>query len=255
MKMRLAALLLAAVVWAGAPLSATMAIIWAGPDGARHPYVGIAIFFAGGQPTHFCSGTLLSPTVFLTAGHCTAGTDLAIVSFDSVFTGGSPITFGTPFTHPDYGTPLPNTRDVGVVVLASDVVMGGYGALPDVGEIDDLATRRGLSSQLFTIVGYGDQAIVPFPAFEPVRYFGTPQVVTLESALTGGFNIHLSGNAGRRAPGGACFGDSGGPALIGGTSVVGGVASFVLNDNCTGASLYYRVDTEDAQAFILGFLG
>ena len=120
--------------------------------------------------------------------------------------------------------------------------------------LDALATQRGHSNQLFTIVGYGDQAIIPFPAWEPIRYYGTPQLVTLNSALTGGFNIHLSGNPGRRAPGGACFGDSGGPALVGDTNVVGGVGSFVLNANCTGASPYYRVDTDVAQVFILPFL-
>src|SRR3954447_17128681 len=36
-------------------------------DGDAHPYVGIA---AAGDD--FCSGSLVSPTLFVTAGHCTA---------------------------------------------------------------------------------------------------------------------------------------------------------------------------------------
>lgn len=48
------------------------------PDGNAHPYVGLAVFDAwvldeeGNPviaPAWRCSGTLLSPTVFLTAGH------------------------------------------------------------------------------------------------------------------------------------------------------------------------------------------
>jgi V8-like Glu-specific endopeptidase len=41
-------------------------------DGNRHPYVGLMVAQAAdGTPLWRCSGTLLSPTIFLTAGHCT----------------------------------------------------------------------------------------------------------------------------------------------------------------------------------------
>lgn len=251
MTKHLAAALFAALLFAAAPVKA---IIWAGPDGDGHPYVGVAQFYIDGTASHICSGTLLSPTVFLTAGHCTAGTDFAIVLFDSVITQNSDYVVGTVHTHPGYGTGFPNTRDVGVIVLDEPVVMSEYGVLPAIGDLDMLATRRGQTNQLFTIVGYGDQAIIPKPLWAPVRFVGTPQLVELGSAWSDGFNIHLSGNNGKRAPGGACFGDSGGPSLINGSNIVGGVGSFVLNDNCTGASFYYRVDTADAQDFILPFL-
>ena len=42
------------------------------PDAGRHPYVGLMVALdADGVPLWRCSGSLLSPTVFLTAGHCT----------------------------------------------------------------------------------------------------------------------------------------------------------------------------------------
>jgi hypothetical protein len=41
-------------------------------DGDMHPYVGLMVAQdADGVPLWRCSGSLLSPTVFLTAGHCT----------------------------------------------------------------------------------------------------------------------------------------------------------------------------------------
>ena len=43
------------------------------PDGDGHPYVGLVLFYdESDNYLQRCSGTLLSPTVFLTAGHCTS---------------------------------------------------------------------------------------------------------------------------------------------------------------------------------------
>ena len=43
------------------------------PDGNRHPNVGLILFYS--EDGRFrCSATLVTPTVLLTAGHCTDGT-------------------------------------------------------------------------------------------------------------------------------------------------------------------------------------
>jgi hypothetical protein len=241
--------------------SPAAAVIWGQPDGNGHPYVGLVVFDIGGVPSHRCSGTLLTSTVFLTAGHCTFGTEDARVWFENPitdpnfpFSGGTSVS-GTPHTHPAFSfANFPNTGDVGVVVLDTPVVLSTYGTLPAIGALDGLDTERGKQNQLFEIVGYGVQAIVPSLMVDLERYHANPQLIELNSANTGGFNIHLSGNNGNRAPGGACFGDSGGPTLLDRTNVVAGVGSFVLNQNCVGAGFYYRVDTEFAQDFIDDFL-
>src|SRR5688500_17080353 len=67
------------------------------PDGNGHPYVGLAVFKdAAGNPLWRCSGTLLSPRVFLTAGHCTeAPAASAVIWFEPEFIRGDPA-FGYP---------------------------------------------------------------------------------------------------------------------------------------------------------------
>ena len=59
-------------------------------DGDRHPYVGSMVAqTATGQPLWRCSGTLLSPTLFLTAGHCTESPAAHVeIWFDCAGTGG-----------------------------------------------------------------------------------------------------------------------------------------------------------------------
>src|SRR5687767_10057858 len=84
------------------------------PDNGEHPYVGLAVFYdEAGEPLWRCSGTLLSPTFFLTAGHCTDGAASAQVWFDEAVTSelGYPLTggiTGTPVTHPDFQWVFPN---------------------------------------------------------------------------------------------------------------------------------------------------
>ena len=139
-----------------------------------HPYVGAYVAKLEGKRQSVCSGTLISPKVFLTAGHCTeveVKRNLpAYVSFDPTYKpGASKLIKGTPYTHPQACIPMASFNDtcapppglpgfppdiprydVGVVVLREPVRMAIYGALPDAGLVDTL--QKG---QRFTTVGYG----------------------------------------------------------------------------------------------------
>ena len=228
------------------------------PDGNAHPYVGLVVFYdEAGTPTHRCSGTLLSPTVLLTAGHCTAGAASAQVWFDETVTLASGYPYsggitGTPYTHPSFVWSLPNTSDVGVVVLDKKVRDLGAGTLPTLGTLDALATRRGQQEAWFTVVGYGLQEVRPTVMAERTRLQATVRLVNLGSALTDGYNIHHTGSRG--TGGGTCFGDSGGPVFLENTNVIVGITSFVFNENCGGGGGAYRIDIANAQDFIYQFL-
>lgn len=228
------------------------------PDGNNHPYVGLAVFDIDGAPSHRCSASLLSPTVVLTAGHCTDGTEAARVWFDEIVQGnpeyplsGESSYDGEAFTYPGFcigcGNGLPGfaAGDVGIIVLSEPVptsVVSTYAELPALGLVDTLRNKTPID-----FVGYGVQ--------EQIRGGGPPVWTGLRNRLfapselvSGNFKhseefMKLALNPGGGS-GGTCFGDSGGPDLLAGTNTVLAVNSYVTNSNCSGVGYSARVDTE-----------
>lgn len=255
------------------------------PDGDDHPYVGILVFDAApGQPAWRCSGSLISPTVVVTAGHCTDGAVAARIWFDEDVTydavpfplypyggPGSGAIEGTPYTNPMYrspdnpygggnGLPAFSYRDTGVVVLSKAVVMDDYAQLPTPGLVDTLKNKTAID-----FVGYGVkyQAQIPgnaLPQPPPFnRWTGPRTRYYAPGELVSGNFVHspeymrLALNPGGGS-GGTCFGDSGGPDLLGGTSTILAVNSYVTNINCSGVGYSARVDIPDVLEWIEGFL-
>lgn len=227
------------------------------PDGGGHPYVGLMVAqTAAGTPLWRCSGTLLSPTLFLTAGHCTEAPAAHVeIWFDADVESGIPgngypnsgDVGGTPYTHPSYNPNAFFLFDLGVVVLDEPVVKSAYGALPELNQLDDLKTQRGKQDVTFTAVGYGLQMSFPDAASflehnVRVRMVANPKLNQINGGIVGDFSLLLSNNANT---GGTCFGDSGGPNFIGTSNVLAGVTSFGLNGNCAGTGGVYRVDRAD----------
>lgn len=223
-------------------------------DGDGHPMVGLMVADdADGNPLWRCSGTLLSPTLFLTAGHCTEPPAAqATIWFDADVESGIPANGypfdgdvdGTTFTHPQYNPNAFFLYDLGVVILDEPVVMDEYGVLPELDQLDQLKTRRGLQNTTFTAVGYGLQQINPvFIQSDRVRMVAYPHLIQINvPGFTGDFSLLLSNN---HSTGGTCFGDSGGPNFLGDSLVVAGVTSFGINGNCAGTGGVYRVDRAD----------
>jgi V8-like Glu-specific endopeptidase len=220
---------------------------------------------ADGTPLWRCSGTLLSPTLFLTAGHCTEAPAAHVeIWFASDVDAGRPgngypftgNAGGTPYTHPQYNPNAFFLYDLGVVVLDEPVVMNAYGALPQLDQLDRLRNRRGQQDVGFTAVGYGLQASFPDAASwknqsDRVRMVAYPRLVQINvPGFTGDFSMLLSNNANT---GGTCFGDSGGPNFIGTSNVIGGVTSYGKNGNCAGSGGVYRVDRADDLGWLATF--
>jgi hypothetical protein len=240
------------------------AITYGELDGDGHPYVGLMIAQdADGNPLWRCSGTLLSSTLFLTAGHCTEAPAAHVeIWFDADVESGIPANGypysgdvgGTPYTHPQYDPNAFYLYDLGVVVLDEPMDMDEYGVLPQMDELDRMARQRGKQDVTFTAVGYGLQRINPvFVEAERVRMFASPKLNQINApGFTGDYSLLLSNNA---STGGTCYGDSGGPNFIGTSNVVGGVTSFGLNGSCGGTGGVYRVDRADDLNWLYGSFG
>jgi Trypsin len=283
-RFRLILAALAAVVFGLLPASAG-AVIGGHPDGNDHPYVA---YLDNG--VFACSGTLLSPTVMLTAAHCFSdstsafgtntetGAPLVRVSFDPNLINTPSAQrvwyFGSYYFDPQFvigaggGLPGFDTHDVAVVIfttagcvvpsgrngtcgpIPSSATGGKYGALPTQGLVDTLAMGTPVD-----IVGYGVQNFIrgggpcggpckPQPGDAFTRFAAQTTLIASNNSISKEF-IKLHSNVA-----GTCFGDSGGPNLLGGTNIVLAVNSFVANSLCAGNTYSYRVDTLQALSWI-----
>jgi hypothetical protein len=243
-----------------------------GPN--AHPYVGAYVAKEAGKLRPVCSGTLISPKVFLTAGHCTQveiEKDRPIyVSFDPTYKpGASRLIKGTPHTHPKFCNPLPPTNDpscvpppglpgfppnrprydVGVVVLKQPVRMATYGALPAAGLVDTL--KKG---QRFTTVGYGVRTFDPSGG---ERYKATVKLLNTTPPLDAMF-VRTTGFRGiGRGGEGTCSGDSGGPLFLPNQVTIVGVDSFGPRNRITGLcrqpGYFQRVDLQQVLKWVRSF--
>ncbi|HEY0736811.1 MAG TPA: trypsin-like serine protease [Herpetosiphonaceae bacterium] len=245
--------------------SPAAAITYGEPDGERHPYVGTVFADTPDGLAWLCSGSLVSPTVFVTAGHCTEVVEQlggsAQVSFASTVGPGMVLhPAAQVITNPGFylGHQLPTHGDIGVIILQSPVQLDQYALLPTENLLDSLSTERGRQDLSVTIVGYGTIGIdnpdggKPAMTFNYQRNMTPATILNLRSHMTDGENVQVSGNPAHG--GGSCFGDSGGPILLGDSHVMIGLNSFVFNGNCAGTSFAYRTDIADARAFLSQFV-
>ena len=181
----------------------------------------------------------------MTAAHCVddLGDLPALVSFDQRFTPGSEVVTGTAVPNPGFGSPGADTHDLALIVLDTPVTNRGYAQLPTPGRLASADKKDPL-----TIVGYGANGFVkgggkPAPDFRLVRSFGDSRISKVEKT---GFNLRMQA--------GICFGDSGGPVLLGDSNLVVGVASFVNNGRCAGNAFAYRLDTAASLDFLAPYL-
>jgi hypothetical protein len=225
-----------------------------------------------GQVFPICSGTLIAPTVFLTAGHCTTfhTQDLAPRGFTAFVSFDNPIPFGdltSPattlipvtdvVTNPSFTQRQSDSGDIGVLILPDGSTQGiTPAALPTAGLLDELAAQNGLKGAVFTPVGYGLQNRVVGggpPFFQDLN--PVPRMFAFSSfhALNTGY-LRLSQNP-ATGDGGTCFGDSGGPNFLGvtGTRILAAIT--ITGDAvCRASNVTYRLDSPSARGFLAAYV-
>jgi trypsin len=258
-----------------------------------HPFVGLLAFYdADGAFDHRCTGELLAPTVVLTAGHCTvdeagngpddvmpsariwfqqdAGANLDPATNRDPITGypvdcatgtlgslcaESHLMYDFGFVFPGF---LPNSHDVGLVILDQPITGVGFASLAGAGALDSLNRAKGTQDKVFRVSGYGISSSAHkgavFTSFR-TRLQATEKLVNTVSAKdNAGFNIQLNGNGDAR--GGTCGGDSGGPVFYPqGSNRVVAVTSFGKTIDCRGDGFYYRTDRQPVIDWILAHAG
>ena len=232
------------------------AIINGQPDRGpkAHPYVGAYVTMFEGKLRPVCSGTLISPRVFLTAGHCTeaeiAKDRPAYVSFDPTYKpGASKLIKGTPYLHPKYCNAAKECPryDAGVVVLKKPVRMATYGALPEAGLVDTLK-----EGQRLTPVGYGVTGDQTLP---DDRYSATVRLLNTKDPAVGEMFVKTTGVSLIKGKGEApCYGDSGGPLFVADQQTIVGVVHGGLAPVCRGPVYYQRVDLPRVLKWVRSFL-
>jgi hypothetical protein len=230
---------------------------------------------ADGQAFQICSGTLISPTVFLTVAHCALYFNdfLAPEGFKLYMSFGNPIPI---LELTDVNTLIPVTQfipnpeyvqatdthpfnphhgsdpgDMAVIVLPELVTQGITPAvLPTLGLLDKLAVKNALHGVLFTDVGYGSQDRLGTQSNPMPRMFAFSAFKSLQPGF-----LQLSINPVLNN-GGACFGDSGGPNFlpVNGAPILMAIASVGGDHVCRSTSGNYRLDTASARDFLKNFV-
>lgn len=235
------------------------AITWGQPD-TEHTNVGaMVVDWPGYGPFQVCSGTLVHPRVFLTAGHCTSGwegtgVETFWVNFDQyALNEATLLDVAAVITHPDYyWGPTSNPHDVGVLVLAEPVEGITPATLPEPGFLDALKKDgllgRGQDKAKFTVVGYGGSLNWPPPDiyYDDERQYAESEFRALLPAWLRMSQQQATGD------GGTCGGDSGGPAFWqqeDESEVLVGITSWG-DPYCISVGFNYRVDIPETLDFI-----
>jgi hypothetical protein len=235
------------LVWGGV----ASAITYGQPDGNNHPNVGALVGTFDGQTRPYCSGTLISPTHFLTAAHCDIGTSEVTLTFESVYTSKSKLYEGTFYGDPLYNQSQSDPHDIAVVVFEKPIRGIEPAQLPILGQFESVA-----KDQKFTTVGYGGQEALNQPGGPVIGHLNTREyAVSTFDALGPGY-LRLSQNP-ATGDGGSCYGDSGGPNFLGAgskeTDIIAGIT--ITGDAlCKSTNVIYRLDTGSARAFLKDYV-
>lgn len=251
-----------------------------GTADTTHTYVGAWVEQNPDGSMGWCSGELVSPHVFVTAGHCVAfflargaSAKTTWVTFDTnIFPPGITPPSTTPGIVPGFTPPAPDwlavssfmadplfnatagsfsglatfdLHDIAVVILKKGVTSVGFATIAPIGLLDTLQTTGALEQSSDSVLGYGwDQ-----------NNQVTAQRRITQAPMLGAAPHWLFLQATNAATGGGGMntGESGGPELLslGGTEYLVAINNFYSGFPTAGIDGGYRIDTTSAQTFIM----
>jgi secreted trypsin-like serine protease len=227
-------------------------------DGTKHKNVGALVDYdRNGTAYAFCTGTLISPTVMLTAAHCDPGTGTVKVTFDSKVTNAGTMYVGRYIPHANYNPAQNDPHDIAVVVFDRPITGITPAKLPTLGLFDTLKKNGMLASSKYTAVGFGgqertfDDKGAPIIAYEDQREWSVSSFDAMNQAWLRLSQNLATGNAG------TCYGDSGGPNFLGagdGESKVIAGTTITGDAQCVQSNVIYRLDTVSARTFLKDYV-
>jgi hypothetical protein len=240
-------------------------IVNGSPTGSDlYPSVGALMFDYDGDglegDDEWCTGSLVAPTIFLTAAHCivspwTSTDSEWYVSFapDLYAKGAKYIKVTGVVYDPQYGRDQANLHDLALVFLPASATRGMTPLrLPRAGVLDVLAAKGALESTLFVNVGYGagaTQTGIPGFPYDGVRKYSYSEFMGLQPTWLG-----LLMNESATGEGGDCYGDSGGPKFMKGDDATIYATVTTGDWNCRATTWDWRLDTPEARDFLGKYL-
>jgi secreted trypsin-like serine protease len=238
------------------------AIVQGTPTGAAYGAVGALLLDYNDDGVisaddQWCSGTLIAPTVFLTAAHCVhPGPDQPLgtqfyVSFASDLSAGTATMIPAERYewHPAYGRSQAKLNDLAIVTLPAGATRAITPArLPSA----DALEQHGRRGTLFVNVGYGASATSRGRArfaYGSVRQMSQSPFLSLQPNW-----LALQINTNATGLGGDCYGDSGGPKFLAGDPAT--IYAIVSTGDavCRATSVNWRLDTPAAREYLGQFV-
>lgn len=230
------------------------------PTGSAYGNVGALLFdyFKDGisGDDEWCTGSLIAPTIFLTAAHCVVSSytprgSQFYVSFSSdLYSKQFKYIKATGYVYdPQYGHDQANLHDLALIFLPANSTRGITPLeLPPAGYLDQLSAQGKLSKALFINVGYGTSATLTGPPGFP--YDGLRKTSKSEFRGLTQTWLGLLMNTNATGEGGDCYGDSGGPKFLDGNPNMV-LATVTTGDYpCRSTTWDWRLDTPEARGFL-----
>jgi len=242
--------------------TAPSAIVGGTPTGAAlYANVGALLFDYDANGVidgddEWCTGSLISPTVFLTAAHCVVtqytppGSQWYVSFAPDLYAKGIKTIKATGYAYdPQYGHDQANLHDLAVIFLPASATRGMTPLnLPRAGALDQMAAKGELSKTLFVNVGYGvgaTQTGIPGFPYDGIRKYSKSEFMGLQQTWLG-----LLMNTSATGEGGDCYGDSGGPKFIDGDATTIYATVTTGDWNCRATTWDWRLDTPEARGFL-----